>query len=39
MIALTSGQRSVVGGGSLPARCGGLLLSEWTKIRSVRSTI
>ncbi len=39
MTSLASGQRSVVGSGSWPARCGGLLLSEWTKIRSVRSTI
>jgi hypothetical protein len=36
---LTSGQRSAGGGGSWPARCGGLLLGEWTKIRSVRSTV
>ena len=39
MTSLTSGQRPAASGGSLPARCGGLLLSEWTKIRSVRSTV
>jgi ABC-2 type transport system permease protein len=39
MISLPPVQRSAASGGSLPARCGGLLLSEWTKIRSVRSTV
>lgn len=38
MTSRTSGLRPAAGG-SLPARCGGLLLSEWTKIRSVRSTV
>jgi hypothetical protein len=35
MISLPPGQRPAASGGSLPARCGGLLLGEWTKIRSV----
>jgi hypothetical protein len=34
-----AGLWAAVGGRSLPARCGGLLLSEWTKIRSVRSSV
>lgn len=39
MISLPPVQRPAVGGGSRLARCGGLLLGEWTKIRSVRSTV
>lgn len=39
MTPLTPGQRPVTRRDSLLFSCGGLLLSEWTKIRSVRSTV
>jgi ABC-2 type transport system permease protein len=39
MTTLTPRQRPMASGRSLASWCGGLLLSEWTKIRSVRSTV